>query len=96
MVDLLAFEAQDEAEQIDGEREHPEKRNGRDVLAQMIGDGEQQRGSAGGQRGPQDADGPTGRRRPAGQRRMALACDCCGAARSAFQATAAQSSTNTT
>ena len=36
MIDLVTFKAQDEAEQVDRERQHPEERNGRDVLAEVI------------------------------------------------------------
>ena len=48
-VDPGRFEANDEAEEINGERENPEEGNGCDVLGEMGGYGEQKDGGRGGE-----------------------------------------------
>src|SRR5207247_10605883 len=45
-VPAVAIEAEDKAEQIQGQREHPEKCDGGDVLRQVIGHRQQEGGSA--------------------------------------------------
>ena len=53
LINPVAFKREDERQQIQRQRKHPQQRNRRDVLAQMVGDRNQQRGRAGGQRDPQ-------------------------------------------
>ena len=48
-----AFETQDERQQVERQRHNPEQRNRRDVLRDVIGNGEQQQRAGGRQRAPQ-------------------------------------------
>jgi hypothetical protein len=52
LIPAVAIEAEDEAEQIESERKHPEKRDCGDILRKVIGHRQQQRGGAGGQADP--------------------------------------------
>jgi hypothetical protein len=51
-VPAAAFKAQDERQQVDAQRQHPQERNGRHVLRKMIGDGQQQHRGHGRQQQP--------------------------------------------
>ncbi len=65
-VPAAALEAQDEAQQVNAERQHPQERDGGHVLRQVIGDGQQQHRGAGRQGQPQgvQAQARLLRRRP--------------------------------
>ena len=52
-IPAVALEAQDERQQIQAERQHPQQRNDGDLLGHLIGGGEQQHRGAGGEREPQ-------------------------------------------
>jgi hypothetical protein len=47
------IETQDEAQEIEREGQNPEKRQGDDFLAKLVGGGQEQSGGAGGEKKPQ-------------------------------------------
>src|ERR1043166_1216368 len=59
-VQPRGFEADDEGEEVDGERGDPEERNGGDVRGEVRRNGEEKHRSAGGEAEPDQADAETG------------------------------------
>jgi hypothetical protein len=62
VIPAVAVESEDEAGQIDAERQNPEKRHDRDVLRKNVGRRDQQQRRASGKKNPEQAIAKTGNR----------------------------------
>ena len=59
VIPTSVVEADDEREQVEGEREHPQKRDDGDLLAKFVGDREEQDGGERGEGDPERLVGPS-------------------------------------